>query len=76
MQTKVLADFRYKESAMNKDQVKGRANEVKGKVKQAVGSLSGDKELAKTGKDQNARGKVQSGYGDLKEDVKKIGKNV
>lgn len=55
---------------MNKDQVKGCFEEVKGKVKEIAGDLVGNKDLEQEGKIQNAKGKVQAGYGDLKEDVK------
>jgi len=56
---------------MNKDQAKGRVEEVKGKVKQVAGKITGDKQMEKKGKIQNAAGVVQAGYGDLKEDLKK-----
>jgi len=60
-----------KESAMNRDQVKGRVNEVKGKVKEATGKVLGNKELELKGKVQNATGNVQAAVGDLKSDIKK-----
>lgn len=56
---------------MNKDQVKGRAEQVKGKVKEVTGKAVGNKELEREGKMQDAGGKIQAGYGDVKEDVKK-----
>lgn len=56
---------------MNKDQVKGRIDEVKGKVKEVAGKVAGDQELELKGKIQNTGGKIQSGFGDLKEDLKK-----
>jgi len=56
---------------MNKDQVKGRVKEVKGNAKQIAGIVVGDKTLEQKGKLQNAVGKAQAGYGDLKEDLKK-----
>jgi uncharacterized protein YjbJ (UPF0337 family) len=55
---------------MNKDQVKGRIEEATGKVKEVAGKVTGDKELEQEGKVQNIGGKVQAGYGDLKEDIK------
>ena len=55
---------------MNKDQVKGRIEEATGKVKEVAGKVTGDKELEQEGKVQNVGGKVQAGYGDLKEDIK------
>ena len=56
---------------MNKDQVKGRIDEVKGKAKKAAGKAVGNKNLERKGTIQNASGKVQAGYGDLREDIKK-----
>ncbi|MBK7422504.1 MAG: CsbD family protein [Propionivibrio sp.] len=55
---------------MNKDQTTGRINEAKGKVKEVVGDLVGNKELEIKGKVQNTRGKAQATYGDAKEDIK------
>jgi uncharacterized protein YjbJ (UPF0337 family) len=59
---------------MNKNQVKGRLDEAKGKVKEVAGKVTGNNTLEQKGKIQNAKGTVQAGYGDLKEDIKKAGK--
>lgn len=56
---------------MNKDQIKGRVKEVEGKVKEVAGKVVGNKTLEEKGKAQNAGGKIQAGYGDLKSDLKK-----
>ena len=56
---------------MNKDQIKGRVKEVKGKAKEIAGVLAGGERLEPKGKIQNAVGKAQAGYGDLKKDLKK-----
>ena len=45
---------------MNKDQTKGRIEEVKGKVKEIAGQLVGDKELEAKGTVQNIGGKAQA----------------
>lgn len=55
---------------MNKHQVKGRLKEAKGKVKQVTGRAVGNKELEQKGSIEKAGGKIQAGYGDLKEDLK------
>jgi uncharacterized protein YjbJ (UPF0337 family) len=55
---------------MNKDQIKGRVEEAKGKVKQVAGKAVGNKELERKGRIEKAGGKVQAEYGDLKEDIK------
>jgi uncharacterized protein YjbJ (UPF0337 family) len=66
-----IVHIHYQETIMNKDQVKGRIEEVKGKVKEVTGKIVGNKDLEQEGKIQNTEGKVQAGYGDLKNDLKK-----
>lgn len=56
---------------MNKDQVKGRIKQTEGKAKEVIGKLFEDKDLKDEGLIENAVGKVQTAYGDLKEDLKK-----
>ena len=56
---------------MKKDQVKGRVEEAKGKSKEAAGIVSGNKGLEKKGMLHKKAGKVQAGYGDTKNDIKK-----
>ena len=67
----VIATNYYQETHMNKDQAKGLVEEVKGKVKEATGVILDDKEMEIEGNVQKNVGKVQSGFGDLKEDIKK-----
>jgi len=55
---------------MNKDQVAGRVDSVKGKVKEDIGKVSGSEKLEGEGLADQASGKVQSTYGDTKEKVK------
>jgi uncharacterized protein YjbJ (UPF0337 family) len=56
---------------MNRDQVEGRIDEEKGKAKKAAGKATGNKDLEQKGNIQKASGKVQAGYGDLKDEIKK-----
>jgi uncharacterized protein YjbJ (UPF0337 family) len=56
---------------MNKDQVKGRAEESKGKVKEVAGNILGDDEMEMEGNLEKNVGKVKAGFGDLKDDIKK-----
>jgi uncharacterized protein YjbJ (UPF0337 family) len=51
---------------INKDQLKGRVNEVKGAVKQAAGKLVGNGQLEARGAVQKVAGKAQAKFGDLK----------
>ena len=55
---------------MNKDQIKGRVEQVKGSAKEAAGKVVGNTQLEAKGKVDKATGKVQAGFGDLKEDIK------
>ena len=55
---------------MNKDQVQGRATQAKGDVKEGAGKLVGNQKLQGEGLVDQAKGKTQAGYGDVKEKVK------
>ena len=55
---------------MNKDQIKGRVETAKGQAKQSTGKVLGNKEMEQKGRAQKAGGKLQTGYGDLKKDIK------
>ena len=52
------------------DKVKGAANEVAGKVKQAIGNTSNDPGLEAEGVAQEGKGHVQQGIGNAKGAVK------
>lgn len=55
---------------MNKDQVKGTGEKVKGKVNKAVGRGTGDRKQEVKGDVQHAAGEARKKAGDLKEAVK------
>lgn len=55
---------------MNKDQVQGRVEEAKGKIKEVAGRTVGNPDLEDRGTAQKVVGTVQKNFGDLKEDVK------
>ena len=55
---------------MDKDRVAGSAKQVKGTVKQAVGSAIGDSKLELEGKADKIEGKVQNAIGGIKDTVK------
>lgn len=61
---------------MNKDQVDGRAETVKGNVKEATGKLVGNERLTTEGQAERAAGKVQSTVGDVKNNVGNAVKNA
>ncbi len=55
---------------MNKDQVKGTAKDVAGKVQQQAGKLVGNESMEAKGVAKQVSGKVQKGVGDVKEVLK------
>ena len=54
---------------MNKDQVKGVAKRVAGKVQEEAGKLVGSKEQQIKGLSKQITGKAQKGLGDVKQAV-------
>ncbi len=48
------------------DKIQGAAHEVKGKVKEVVGNLTGDRDLENRGTIEKNAGKVQGKVGDVK----------
>ena len=72
MTLRSIIDIRYQEMTMNKDQIKGRVKEAKGKAKEVTGRIVDDKDLEEEGIVESTIGKVQAGYGDLKADLKKV----
>lgn len=57
--------------SINKDQVDGRVEQLKGTLKEATGKVTGDANLEVKGNIEKNLGKVQSKVGDLKESLKK-----
>jgi len=55
---------------VNKDQIKGRAKEAKGKIKEVTGDLVGNEKLENKGKIEKNLGKAQAKVGDVKQDLK------
>ena len=65
---------------MNRDELEGRAEQVKGKVKQAAGDLTDDERLHDEGAADEAAGDVQEGFGKARrkvgEAIEDIGENL
>jgi uncharacterized protein YjbJ (UPF0337 family) len=55
---------------MNKTQINGRVNEVKGMIKEVTGKLVGNEKLEQKGKVQKIVGEAQAKIGDVKQDAK------
>jgi uncharacterized protein YjbJ (UPF0337 family) len=56
---------------MNKDQVRGRIEKAKGKVRELAGRIAGDRTLEEKGRIGKTLGSVRARYGDLKDGLKK-----
>ncbi len=55
---------------MDKDRVKGKADEVAGRAKRQVGEWTGDKESQVKGGAQEVKGKVENAWGKTKDAVR------
>ena len=55
---------------MNKDQAKGAARDVAGKVQEEAGKLVGNESMQAKGLAKQISGKLQKGVGDAKEALK------
>jgi uncharacterized protein YjbJ (UPF0337 family) len=54
---------------INKDQVKGTAKAIGGKIREEVGKLIGSKKQKAKGLKEQSKGKLQRGVGDVKEAI-------
>ena len=50
----------------NKNEREGKVDQVKGKVKQAIGDISGNEDLKAEGKRDEASGKAQEAVGEIR----------
>jgi uncharacterized protein YjbJ (UPF0337 family) len=55
---------------MNDDKIKGKFDDVKGRVKRQVGEWTGDENAQAEGTMDQAKGKVQNAWGNVKDGVK------
>ena len=54
---------------MNRDELEGKGEQIKGKIKQATGDLTDDEQLHGEGVADEAAGTVQEGYGKARRKV-------
>lgn len=59
--------------AIDKDRVEGSLDQMKGRVKEAAGKVTGDEKLKNEGRADQAKGKLQNMIGGLKDALR--GKN-
>ncbi|ACC74727.1 CsbD family protein [Paraburkholderia phymatum] len=59
---------------MNRDQLKGVAQQVRGKVNEVVGKATGNRRQQLKGDLQQATGTARKAYGDGKAKIRKLGR--
>jgi uncharacterized protein YjbJ (UPF0337 family) len=52
---------------MDKDRIKGKAEDIKGRAKRQVGEWTGDKKTQAEGIAEQAKGKLQNAFGKVKD---------
>ena len=55
---------------MDKDRIKGAADQAKGAIKENVGAAIGDPKLEADGKADKIKGKIESAIGGVKDTIK------
>lgn len=58
---------------MDEDRIKGKAEDVKGRVKRQVGEWTGDEEAQAEGTMDQAKGKAQNAWGKVKDAARDVG---
>jgi uncharacterized protein YjbJ (UPF0337 family) len=65
---------------MNRDELEGKTENLKGRVKEALGALTGNKDLQEDGASEQADGVAQERVGEahrtLGEAIEKLGKKI
>ena len=56
---------------MERDEVKGTAKDVKGRLKRQAGEWAGDEEMQVSGATEQAKGKIQKAVGRVKKAAKR-----
>ena len=57
---------------MDKDRIEGAGKNIKGKIKEGVGKLTGDTKTEAEGKADQAEGKVQNTIGGIKDKAREL----
>jgi len=71
-----LTESTDKENPMGQQEVGGKVKKTKGKMKEAVGILSGNKKMEREGSLQRAEGAVQEGLGQARRKVGEVLTNL
>jgi uncharacterized protein YjbJ (UPF0337 family) len=56
---------------VNKDQIKGKIEQIKGDVKERIGGASKDRSTQGEGFMEEKKGKLREAYGNVKDDLRK-----
>jgi uncharacterized protein YjbJ (UPF0337 family) len=56
---------------VNKDQIKGKIEQIKGEVKERIGGASKDRSTQAEGFLEDKKGKIREGVGDVKDDLQR-----
>jgi uncharacterized protein YjbJ (UPF0337 family) len=56
---------------VNKDQIKGKVEQIKGDVKERIGGASKDRSTQGEGFMEEKKGKLREGYGNVKDELRK-----
>ena len=56
---------------MDKDRIKGKIEEIKGDIKERIGGATKDRSTQAEGFVENKKGKVQGGFGEMKDELKR-----
>ena len=57
---------------MDKDRIEGAGKNIKGKIKEGVGKMTGDTKTEAEGKADQAEGKVQNTIGGIKDKAREL----
>lgn len=61
---------------MNKDNLKGKAKDITGRIERQAGEWTGDEESQARGLGRQAEGKVQDAWGNVKEGAREMGRDI
>lgn len=68
----VIVSMNEREIGMNRDQMKGRIKEAEGDLREVTGNSIRSHSPAQKAKLRDIVGKIQAGYGGLKDDLEKV----
>ena len=61
---------------MDRDKVKGKMEDIKGRIKRQAGEWTGDQELQDEGTGDQIKGKAQNAWGNVKEGARNLAEDV